>query len=85
MITRENVVDKIRAYLHHEISLEVLVDWAETAMMEGEFDDRDHDIIREVVAGIGLADVRAFGLTWDECEKLLRALGCSTRVEIVMA
>jgi len=85
MITREDVVDKIRAYLHHEISLEVLVDWAETAMMEGEFDDRDHDNIRDVVARIGLADVRAFGLTWDDCEKLLRTLGRSTRVEIVMA
>ncbi|MEW6201306.1 MAG: hypothetical protein AB1546_04980 [bacterium] len=85
MITREVVVEKIRAYLHHEIPLEALVDWAESAMMEGEFDERDHDDIRDVVARIGLADVRAFGLTWDDCEQLLKTLGYSTRVEIVMA
>jgi hypothetical protein len=35
-----------------------------------------------VLARLGLADVRAFGLTWDDCEELLRELGYSARVEI---
>lgn len=85
MITKQAVADKIAAYLHHEISLAQLVDWAEDAMMEGEFDERDMEVLRTVVSRLGLADVRAFGLEWDDCEQLLRQLGYSARVDIVAA
>ena len=34
-----------------------------------------------VVSRIGVADVRAFGLTWEDCENLLDRLGYRTRVE----
>jgi hypothetical protein len=82
-ITRETVAHKLAAYLHHEISLADLVDWAQMAMMEGEFEDVDHDAIRDAVARLGLADVRAFGLTWEDCEAILKQLGYGTRIEIV--
>jgi len=85
MITRENVVEKIRKYLQREITITVLVDWAETAMMDGEFDEKHFDDIRTVLSQLGLADVRAFGLTWEDCDELLGTLGYSTRVEIVVA
>jgi hypothetical protein len=85
MITREDVVEIIRKYLQREIPITAIVDWAESAMMDGEFEDKHHDDIRNVIARVGLADVRAFGLTWEECDKLLRALGYSTRVEIIVA
>jgi hypothetical protein len=85
MITREDVVENIRKYLQREIPLKVLVDWAESAMMEGEFDGKHFDDIRTVVERLGLADVRAFGLTWEDCDTLLGTLGYSTRVEIVIA
>ncbi len=39
--------------------------------------------LRFVVSRLGLADVRAFGLTWDDCEELLERLGYRARVEIV--
>ena len=83
IITRQSVVDRIAAYLHHRITLAELVDWAENAMMEGEFEDKDAASISAVVARLGVADVRAFGLTWDDCEELLRQLGFSARIEIV--
>ena len=82
IITRQSVVDRIAAYLHHRITLAELVDWAENAMMEGEFEDKDAASISAAVARLGVADVRAFGLTWDDCEELLRQLGFSARVEI---
>jgi hypothetical protein len=82
-ITRETVARKLEAYLHHEISLNDLVDWAQSAMMEGEFEDVDHDAIRDAVARLGLADVRAFGLTWEDCETILKQLGYDARIEIV--
>ena len=84
-ITKQTVAEKIAAYLHHAITLEQLVDWAENAMMEGEFDERDMDALRGVIARLGVADVRAFGLTWEECEEALRQLGYSARVDIVVA
>ena len=41
VITRETVAGKLAAYLHHEISLGDLVDWAQLAIMEGEFEEVD--------------------------------------------
>ena len=82
-ITRQTVADKIAAYLHHEITLAQLVDWAEQAMMEGEFAERDAKTLSTVIARLGVADVRAFGLAWEDCEELLRKLGFSPRVEVV--
>jgi hypothetical protein len=84
-INKQVVADKIAAYLHHEISLEQLVDWAENALMEDEFAMRDSATLSAVFARLGVADVRAFGLTWEDCEQLLKQLGFSTRVEVVTA
>lgn len=82
-ITRQSVAEKLAGYLRHEIALAQLVDWAETALMDGEFAEQDMDALRSVVSRIGIADVRAFGLTWEDCEQLLRTLGYSARVEVV--
>ena len=38
-----------------------------------------------VIARLGVADVRAFGLAWEDCEELLQKLGFAPRVEIVAA
>jgi len=82
LITKTIVADKIAAYLHHDITLAQLVDWAERAMMEDEFDDNGLSAIRSAVSRLGVADVRAFGLAWDDCEELLRELGFAARVNI---
>lgn len=62
-ITRQSVADKLAAYLRHELSLAQLVDWAENALMEEEFAEADMDTLRSAVSRLGVADVRAFGLT----------------------
>jgi len=74
-ITKQTVADKIASYLHHEITLAQLVDWSE----------RDAQTLSSVIARLGVADVRAFGLAWEDCEELLRKLGFSPRVEVVAA
>ena len=84
-ITKKTVADKIAAYLHHEITPAQLVDWAERALMDGELAERDAETISTVIARLGVADVRAFGLAWDDCEQLLHQLGFSPRVEVVAA
>jgi cobyrinic acid a,c-diamide synthase len=84
-ITKQTVAEKIAAYLRHEISLAQLVDWAEEAMREGEFAEQDSDSVSAVVSRLGLADVRAFSLAWEDCEQLLRQLGYAARVDIAVA
>src|SRR5487761_1400602 len=85
LITKQTVAEKIAAYLHHVITLEQLVDWAENTLLEGEFDERDIEVPRAVVARLGVADVRAFGLTWGDCEQALAQLGYSARVDILQS
>ena len=50
--------------------------------MDGEFEGNHFGDIRDVVARVGVADVRAFGLTWEDCEHLLRRLGYSAHIRI---
>ena len=85
LITRQTVAERIAAYLQHKITMAQLVDWSETAVMEGEFAEEDMDTLRNVISRLGVADVRAFGLTWEDCEQLLQELGYSARVDIVAA
>ena len=82
-LTSASVAHTLAAYLHHEIPLDELVAWANVAMMEGDFEEAYYDAIRDAVARLGLADVQAFGLTWEDCARILKQLGYDARVEIV--
>lgn len=85
MITRDVLASQLRNYLQHRITREELVDWAEHAMMEAEFDERDLDTIRDITSRLGLADVREFGLAWEDCEGYLARLGYRTKVDVVQS
>jgi hypothetical protein len=85
MITRDTLALRLRDYLQHRITRAALVDWAEHAMMEDEFDDRDFDTLRDITSRLGLADVREFGLTWEDCEGYLSRLGYQAKVEVVQS
>ena len=52
---------------------------------EGGTREVSHDAIRDVVARLGLADVRTCELTWEDCETILKRLGYDIRIEIVAA
>ena len=80
--TRTQVIEKLAEYLQHRITLADLVDWAEHVMMDGEFAEPDSGVLRDVVSRLGVADVRAFGLTWEECEKLVSRLGYRAEVTL---
>jgi hypothetical protein len=84
-ITKQTVADRIAAYLHHEITVAQLVDGAENSMMDGELAEGDAAMLAAVIARLGVADVRTFGLSCEDCEELLQKLGFSPRVEVVAA
>lgn len=58
------------------------MDWAERALMEAELDERDLESLRDALARLGLADVKAFGLSWEDCEQLLMRLGYRALVQV---
>lgn len=81
-IARKDVAQKIIDYLHHRITLAELVDWAENIMMEADFENKDFEALRDIVSRLGLADVKAFGISWKDCEYFLSRLGYQARVII---
>lgn len=79
-ITRQIVAEKIADYLHGKVAQAELVDWAERAMMDGDFADAETDVLAEIIGRLGLADVAEFGLRWQDCEEFLRRLGYRAKV-----
>jgi len=82
MITRETVAKMLGDYLHGDLALSELVDWSENSIAEEEFENAK---LLEIVGRLGLADVRAFGLAWEDFREMLRALGLAARVNLVAA
>lgn len=85
MISKQIIASKILAYLKHEISLNELVNWAEHVLMEDELETGDEKVLVEILGQLGLADVRAFGLTWEDCETMMVKLGYQIKVEASIA
>lgn len=85
MITRTVVLSRLMAYLNREFSLAELVDWAENAIMDSDFDPVDTDMLMEIVGYLGAADSPGFELTWEVCYDFLMRLGTPVRVVPVAA
>jgi hypothetical protein len=82
-ITREVLRDQLLAYLNHKITLAQLVDWAEDLFCEGELDTQEAELLREIIARLGLADVSEFGLSWEDCYDFLARLGYQAQVRAI--
>lgn len=82
-ITNQVVAAKLSAYLQYRLPLPKLVDWAEKSIMDGDFDGDDSHALAQLVGRIGLADVREFGLTWEECSAILNELGYGVHVDVI--
>lgn len=50
--------------------------------MGGECEARRRRLLREVWARLGVADIRAFGLNWEDCKERLRKLGFAVEVMV---
>ena len=52
-------------------------------VMTGNESGKDMDVLTQVLSRLGLADVRAFGLSWEDCEELVHLLGHRLQVQLV--
>ena len=82
MITRQNIATKVLDYMNHRLSLAVLVDWAESSIMEGDTEDGYSKVIMQALGRIAAADVKEFGLLWEDCESIMSSLGFTIKVEV---
>ena len=80
MISKKIIADKLLAYLQHRLSLQDLVNWAELSLMDSQYEDDNSHTIRNTLSQLGLADVRAFGLEWKDCETIMAKLGFKLEV-----
>ena len=83
ILTNKALADMIMRYINRQIDLSGLVDWAENMMRESDFESEHFEVIKDVLARVGLADVREFGLSWDDCYEYLHRLGYNVKVELV--
>lgn len=85
VLTRKALADMLIKYINREIDLPTLVNWAEDMIREADFESKNFELIRDILARIGLANVREFGLIWDDCYDYLHKLGYNVRVELLEA
>lgn len=85
MITRKTVAQYLSDYLNHRITLMQLVDWAENAMIDSEMEIGQEKVIMEALGRIGVADVKNFGLLWEDCESIVEKLGFIAKVNFEKA
>ena len=83
LITKELIRDQLLAYLNQRITLAQLVDWAENTLAEGELKLQDIEILSDILARLGLADVREFGLSWEDYSTFLARLGYQLHLEAI--
>ena len=48
-VTKKEIMNKILAYLNRSITLEQMVDWAEKIICEAEYDQKDFELIKEIL------------------------------------
>lgn len=83
ILTRKLLADMLIRYINRDIDLSSLVNWAEDMIREADFENGSFRLIRDILTRIGLADVREFGLTWDDCYDYLHKLGYNVKVELL--
>ncbi len=81
-VTKGDIAKKISSYLNRSITLEQMVDWAENMICEADYEEKNFELIKEVLSRLGLADVKEFGLSWDDCYSYLSRLGYQVKISI---
>ena len=82
VITKEILTNMLVKYLNREITKDELVDWAENMICDVEFSESEADLIKKILSRLGLADVKEFGLSWDDCYNYLHELGHNVTVSV---
>ena len=81
-LKKERVVVEVVGSASLTLRLDQRVDWAEDMICEAEDDEKDAEWIGKILSHPGLADVKEFGLSWDDCYGYLSQLGYRVKVSV---
>ena len=82
IVTKQTLAYMLIKYINREIDLLNLVNLAEDMIKEADFESENLELLRDIVARLGFANVREFGLSWDDCYDYLHKLGYNVKVEV---
>ena len=85
MLNRQIVAQHLGDYLKGQTSLAALVGWAEKAIMEGDLEPGSEKLLMQLLGRIAAADVKEFGLLWEDCEDIMQQLGFVIKVDVLKA
>jgi hypothetical protein len=77
MATKETIAAKLLAYLQHRTTLAEVVAWAEQALLDADYKDDSAHTIRNILAQLGLAEVKLLGLSGEIVKALWKDLALS--------
>jgi len=80
VLMRGAILRMINRYLGQEIPLTALVEWAQETLQAGDLSADDAAFLQELTDRAGQPGTKAFGLTLEDCDQLLRRLGHELRV-----
>lgn len=83
LVTKEVIRDQLLAYLNRRMTIAQLVDWAENVLCDGELEVHDVEVLSDMLARLGLADVREFGVSWEDCSTFLSRLGYQLQIDAI--
>ena len=82
IITREILARMLIKYINREIDLSNLINWAEDMIIDANFEYEHFELLRDILARIGLSGVREFGLSWDDYYEYLHKLEYDVKIEV---
>jgi len=82
IVTRKMLANKLIKYINRETDLSSFISWAEEMTKEADFEDKDFELLRDILVRIGLAEAREFSLSWDDSYDYLHKLGYDVKVEV---
>ena len=81
IITKQLLAINLLCYLQHKTTLSDLVNWAEYAFREGDIQGEHPEVVRAILAKLGLAEVKAYGILWDDCYIYMQKLGYVLKID----
>lgn len=75
VLIRGAMVRQMNRYLSQQIGLAELIEWARTTLAEGQLSAEDEAFLRDLIADAGEPGTESFGLTLEDCCKLMARLG----------
>lgn len=85
-MTRQIILDTLKAYLNHQMTLNELVNWGHRTLIEATFpENEDVELLMDILLHLAAADTRSYPLTWEVLSDFLARLGGDAKVIVKVA